>query len=78
MVEYLTLGVLASVTGGGLAIAASWGLSRFFFEMPFQVAFLPLLTLAAGATGITVLVGVLGSRSALTRPPLAVLRELPD
>ena len=78
IVEYIALGMLASLTGGGLAAAASWGLSRFFFEVPFQLAALPLSALAFGATGITVLVGVLGSRSALTRPPLAVLRELPD
>ena len=78
VVEYVALGLLASLTGGGLAAAASWGLSRFFFEVPFQLSALPLAALAFGATGITVVVGVLGSRSALTRPPLAVLRELPN
>jgi len=78
IVEYIALGALASLTGGGLAVGASWSLSRFFFDVPFQLAAGPLSALALGATAITVLVGVLGSRSALTRPPLAVLRELPN
>jgi putative ABC transport system permease protein len=78
IVEYIALGALASLTGGGLAVGASWSLSRFFFDVPFQLAAGPLSALAFGATAITVLVGVLGSRSALTRPPLAVLRELPN
>jgi putative ABC transport system permease protein len=78
VVEYVALGLLASFTGGGLAAATSWGLSRFFFDIPFRLSPIPLAALTLGATVLTVLVGVLGSRSVLTRPPLAVLRELPN
>ncbi len=77
-VEYAALGLLASVTGAGLAIVASWGLSRFFLEVPFRVAPVAVSMLVGGATLITVAVGVLGSLSVVTRPPLAVLRELPE
>ena len=72
--EYALLGLLAALTGGVLAVAGAWGLAHFAFEIPFRpdlswlgwgLLVVPLLT---------ILVGLVGSRSALRQPPLAVLR----
>ena len=38
----------------------------------------PLTAIWATVAALTVLVGLLGSRSLLTRPPLPVLREAPE
>ncbi|HSW28183.1 MAG TPA: FtsX-like permease family protein [Longimicrobiales bacterium] len=76
--EYLALGTLATATGLVLAVAASAALSRFVFEVGWAVHWGPLLAIWAAVTGMTVAVGLLGSRSLLTRPPLPVLRETPE
>jgi hypothetical protein len=39
---------------------------------------LPLTGIWAAVAGLTVLVGLLGSRSLLMNPPLPVLREAPE
>lgn len=72
--EYLTLGALAAVTGLLLAGIASWALAHFLFDMNFVIPTLPLLALAAGVIGLTLAVGLLGSRAVVSQAPLAVLR----
>lgn len=76
--EYAALGTLAGIAGVALGSAAAWGLSRFFFEMEFQLPVAPLLAASLGAAGLAVAVGLAGSRDALSRTPLAVLREVTD
>jgi putative ABC transport system permease protein len=72
--EYGLLGLVAGTVGTLAAIALSYSLSRFVFEIPWS--FTPWLYLCGlGATVLLVAaVGALSSFDALTRKPLAVLR----
>ncbi len=73
-VEYVALGLLAALTGLVLALGATWALSRWLFEVPFEPGVLPLLVLLVVVVSLTLVVGLLGSRGATRRPPLEVLR----
>ncbi|HIL58826.1 MAG TPA: FtsX-like permease family protein, partial [Rhodothermales bacterium] len=72
--EYAGLGLLAALVGGGLATAAAWALAAYAFEVPFRPDPLWLLATAVLVPALVASVGVLGSRAALARPPLDVLR----
>ncbi len=72
--EYLALGLLAGLTGTGLAVVASAAIVGGVFELDFQLATAPVLTILGGLAVLTVVVGLLGSRDLLRRPPLPVLR----
>jgi putative ABC transport system permease protein len=73
-VEYALLGGAAGLAGSALAAALAWAVVRWVFDVPWRWA---PGTLAAGvlaATGLALLVGVLGTRRLLGRQPLDVLR----
>lgn len=72
--EYLFLGALSALTGVVIAVAASWLLAKFSFDIPFNVNYLPALILFAIISALTVVIGLLNSRGVLNRPPLEVLR----
>jgi putative ABC transport system permease protein len=72
--EYFLLGFLASLTGTGLAVVASWALATFVFKLSYAPTLLPLLIATASATTVTVLIGLLTSRGVSSQPPLEVLR----
>jgi len=74
LVEYLSLGGLAALTGLVLSIATSWALARFLFHTPYAIAPAPLLITLLAAPALTVFTGFLISRGVLKHPPLAVLR----
>ena len=74
LIEYLFLGILATVTGLALALAASWALVFFVFEVPLVAAPLPLLLSVVVVTGLTMAIGLFNSRGIYARPPLEVLR----
>ena len=78
LTEYLTLGTMATATG----LLLSWVAARLvvpgLFEVPFTTRWLPMLVVWIAVAGLTVVVGLVGSRGLLTRPPLAVLREAPE
>ena len=76
--EYLSLGVLSGLAGLLLGIAGAWGLVRFVFEGTFSPSVPPLLLLWVGVVGLTVAVGLAGSRSVLRRTPLSALRDGAD
>jgi len=76
--EYLALGLLAALTGCVLAGVAGWALVRFLFEMTFRLPLLPLAGVGLLAVAATLFVGLITSRDALARPPLAVLREIAE
>lgn len=78
LAEYLALGTLATATGLVLASLASWIVVPQVFQMTYRPHIEPLLTIWVAVAGLTVLVGLLGSRKLLSRPPLAVLREAPE
>ena len=75
LVEYLFLGSLSGATGLLLALVGGWGLARFVFEVTFAPALVPLGLALVGLPAITVLVGVVGSRSVHAASPLQVLRR---
>lgn len=74
LIEYLFLGILATVTGLVLALAASWALVFFVFEVPLVAAPVPLLLSVVVVTGLTIAIGLFNSRGIYARPPLEVLR----
>jgi putative ABC transport system permease protein len=74
LVEYFFLGSLAAATGLVLAVIASWALAYYLFETTFTPTALPLVLALLLVTGLTVGIGVLGSRGVVNRPPLEVLR----
>jgi len=73
--EYLFLGLLAAFAGVVLALAGSWALAAFSFEVPFAPNLLAMGLLIIGVTAITVLVGLFNSRGITLRPPLEILRK---
>ena len=72
--EYAGLGFLAALVGGALAVAAAGALATYAFEIPYRPDWTWLLATAVIVPVLVAAVGVLGSRSALRRPPLDVLR----
>ncbi|HSL72019.1 MAG TPA: FtsX-like permease family protein, partial [Longimicrobiales bacterium] len=73
--EYAALGILAGLTGLLLASAASWGLTRFLFELEFSLPTGALSATWLAIAALAVVVGLLNSLDALNKPPLAALRE---
>ncbi len=75
LIEYAVLGVLAAVTGGGLAVAANALLARFVFKTPFVLSPLVLLISVAAAVAVTLVTGLITNRGVVDHPPLEVLRQ---
>lgn len=76
--EYLALGTLATATGLILASVGAAVLMPRVFQLDFTLRVAPLAIIWVAVTALTVVVGLVGSRSVLRRPPLAVLREVPE
>jgi putative ABC transport system permease protein len=74
IVEFLLLGLLASLTGIALAVAAQWALTAFVFKVGFAIPWAQLGVAVAVNSALAVSVGLLASRNVLRRPPLEVLR----
>jgi putative ABC transport system permease protein len=73
--EYFILGALAAATGILLALGGSWALAKFLFETTFTPQVLPVVIVFFAVCLVTVAIGLFNSRSALSRPPLEVLRQ---
>jgi putative ABC transport system permease protein len=73
--EYFFLGVMAALAGIILAFGASWALARFNFDTVFNPPLLPVVIIFVFICCVTVVIGVLNSRTILNRPPLEVLRQ---
>lgn len=76
--EYLALGSLATATGLVLAGVASAVMVPRVFEVDFTLQVAPFVAVWAGVSALTVVVGLVGSRGLLRRPPLPILREAPE
>jgi putative ABC transport system permease protein len=74
LLEYGVLGALAGTIGSLGAIALTWGMSRFAFEIPWRP--LPHISLAGivASAILVAIVGVASSWEVLQRKPLATLR----
>ena len=75
-VEYAVLGSLATAAGLVLAIFAGWMMTWTVFEVAFRLDLARLGNVWLWVTGVTVVVGLIGSRGVFARPPLAVLRDV--
>jgi putative ABC transport system permease protein len=73
--EYFFLGALAAATGIILSLAGSWLLARYSFETSFTPQWLNLFFVFLSICALTVVIGLLNSRSVVNRPPLEILRE---
>ena len=73
--EYFFLGALAAFTGIVLALIGAALLARFSFDTIFIPPLLPTLLIFIAITGLTVLIGLLNSRSVLKAPPLSILNS---
>ena len=73
--EYLFLGALSALTGIVIAIAASWLLAKYRFEIAYHINWTPVVAIFGIITLLTVIIGLLNSRGILNKPPLEVLRS---
>jgi putative ABC transport system permease protein len=73
--EYGTLGLLAGAIGAAGALALSWAVCRFVFEIDWQPAPGVLLAGAAVTTTLVGVIGLVASWDVLRRKPLATLRS---
>ncbi len=73
--EYFFLGALAAATGIILSVIGSWLLAKYTFETEFTPQWLPLVVVFFSICFLTVVIGLVNSRSVVSRPPLEILRE---
>lgn len=73
--EYFFLGALAAATGILLSIISSWLLAKYVFETSFTPEWTSLMIVFLAISVLTVIIGLLNSRSVVNRPPLEILRE---
>ncbi|MDX2129761.1 MAG: FtsX-like permease family protein [Chloroherpetonaceae bacterium] len=76
LVEYFSLGFIASMIGVGLSLGGSYFLAIEFFETTLSFDFVSLLSIVFGITGLAVLIGWLQSSSAYKASPLEMLRSV--
>jgi putative ABC transport system permease protein len=73
-IEYSALGLLAGCIGAAGALALTWGICKYVFEIPWRPAPGLLTAGAAITTALVAVVGVAASADVLRRKPLATLR----
>ncbi len=74
-IEYLLLGLSASVTGVAIALIATWLLAYYSFSIQFIPRFAPILAIVFLVTLTVTIIGTLNIRDIINRSPLEVLRE---
>jgi putative ABC transport system permease protein len=72
--EYASLGLLSVLVATGLALLAGLALTRFVFETPLEVPWVPLLGLLAAMSAMTMIIGLLASGPAFRGTLVEVLR----
>jgi putative ABC transport system permease protein len=75
LIEYAVLGLLAGVVAVGLGLAGGWYVVTYVLKMEWALSWPPLLLTVAGGMAITVLLGLIGTWSALRVRPNSVLRS---
>lgn len=75
-VEYTALGSLSALTGILLAVAGSFLLAKFVFELDFDLNWLPIIGIFFFIVLLTVAIGLWNSRDVVKRSPLEVLRNV--
>lgn len=77
-VEYVALGLLASLSGTILAVLGAWSAVTFLFELRFRLPIAAVGGWIVIGTAATTLVGLIGNRGLARRPPLAILRAITE
>ncbi len=73
--EFAILGAIAGFLAAFFATVVAWALSRFVFELPFEInIWLWIIGVVGGAVGISI-AGFLATRRVLTTPPVVALRN---
>ena len=76
LAEFLTIGLLAGLIAAGGAVGTASVLSERVLNVPYEVSWgLPLAGLLVGAIGVAI-AGLLGTRRAVSSPPLQTIRAV--
>jgi putative ABC transport system permease protein len=75
IVEYLVLGLLASLSGVLMSVVSAFIIAKFQLEMDFDLNWWPIFLIVIFITGTTLLIGMFNSREVVNKPPLEVLRN---
>jgi putative ABC transport system permease protein len=75
LMEYFFLGSISTLTGIFISIGAAWLLAYFSFETVFAPNFWSIIPIYLFITALTVLIGLLNSRSVVGKPPMVILRQ---
>ena len=76
LAEFLAIGLLSGLIASGGAIALSTLLAEKVLSIPYSVNYwIPVIGILGGGLGISA-AGLLGTRKAVTTPPLVTIREL--
>jgi putative ABC transport system permease protein len=75
LVEYFLLGFLAAFTAVLLAETSSWALAKFLFKTGYTFLPAPPLIALGAVSALTIIIGLLGNRGVLNKPPLEILRQ---
>jgi putative ABC transport system permease protein len=73
--EYASLGLLAALAAGLLALGGSGLLAHYVFRVAWSVDPLPVVLALGVVPSLTVLTGLLSSRGVATHPPMEILRQ---
>ena len=74
-VEYAMLGILSSATGILIALVSSFFLTKYLFELEFDIVWLPIFVVFIMVVTLTVAIGIFNSRDVVNKSPLEVLRR---
>ena len=74
-IEYFFLGALAAATGILLSLLGSWLLAKFTFNALFTIPWVAVIIIFISLSFLTVIIGLINSRSILNKAPLEVLRK---
>ncbi|SMO77898.1 ABC transporter permease [Gracilimonas mengyeensis] len=74
VIEYVLLGVMASLTGLILSLGASYLIGYFYFDIQFVPDFFIIGAEILILTALVLLIGLLNTRGVHNKPPLEVLR----
>lgn len=75
IIEYVFLGLMASITGLTLSVGASALLGYFYFDIEFVPNFLIIGIEMAVLIALVLIIGLLNTRGMHDRPPLEILRN---
>lgn len=73
--EYFMLGSIASIAGLCISMAGSWLMAKFVFEITYVPNYLSIFSVFIVITSLTIIIGLLNSRSVINNPPLQVIRK---